>query len=144
MGQAWTTPELCKQLQSSSLAENAKISLIDSMEPSISVILSELGDLPLQIAVSGQQIMVSAPLWEVSALKDAHSFNHLALKLNPLNPLSNIGLIDLPDGRELYVMFGELSAASDLSHILEEIDVLADNTIAAAELFASHLKQDSL
>ena len=140
MASNWTTAELCTQMQGSALAENAQITLPDSLDPAIEVVLSEFGDLPVQITVSGEQILVSAPLWEVSALKDVHSFNHMALKLNPVNPLSNIGLIDLPDGRELYVMFGELSASSDLRHILEEIDVLADNTIAAAELFASQLK----
>ena len=140
MASNWTTAELCTQMQGSALAENAQITLLDSLDPAIEVVLSEFGDLPVQITVSGEQILVSAPLWEVSALKDVHSFNHMALKLNPVNPLSNIGLIDLPDGRELYVMFGELSASSDLRHILEEIDVLADNTIAAAELFASQLK----
>lgn len=136
----WTTTELCTHLQSSALGESARISLLDSTDPSIEVLLTEFGDLPVQITVTGEQILVSAPLWEVSALRDVHQFNHMALKLNPVNPLSNIGLIDLPDGRELYVMFGELSAGSDLAHILEEIDVLADNTIAAAELFASQLK----
>lgn len=140
MAFTWTTTELCTQLQRSALAESARISLLESADPSIEVILTEFGELPVQITVTGEQILVSAPLWEVSALRDVHQFNHLALKLNPVNPLSNIGLIDLADGRELYVMFGELSASSDLAHILEEIDVLADNTIAAAELFANQLK----
>lgn len=140
MANLWTTTELHLKLRDSALAENAQINLLDATEPSIELVLADFGDLPVQISVTGEQILVSAPLWEVSALKDVHRFNHLALKLNPVNPLSNIGLIDLPDGRELYVMFGELSASSELSHILEEIDVLADNTIAAAELFADQLK----
>lgn len=140
MALAWTTDELYAQLQNLPLAENARISFLDSVDPAIEVVLSEFGDLPVQVTVTGEQILVSAPLWEVNAIIDVHRFNHLALKLNPVNPLSNIGLIDLPGGRELYVMFGELPISSDLKHIVEEIDLVAENTIAAAELFASQLK----
>ena len=118
MAVQWTTAALYEALIASELNLEGKIELNDGMEPNISVQLTEFGDLPVQILAR---------------------FNVLALKLNPVNALSNIGLITLAPGRDLYIMFGELSASSDLAHVIEEIRVLADNTIEAAEAFADQL-----
>jgi uncharacterized protein len=139
MASLWTTQNLYEALSASELSLEGKIELNDGLEPNISVQLSEFGDLPVQITVSGAQLMVSSALWEASQVKDLARFNEAALKLNPVNALSNIGLITLAPGRDLYIMFGELSASSDLPHIIEEIRVLADNTIEAAEVFSDQL-----
>ncbi len=139
MALQWTTAALYEALIASELNLEGKIELHDGMEPNISVQLTDFGDLPVQITVSGAQLMVSSALWEASQVKDLARFNVLALKLNPVNALSNIGLITLAPGRDLYIMFGELSASSDLAHVIEEIRVLADNTIEAAEAFADQL-----
>ncbi len=135
----WTTASLHDALRASELEQEGKIELLDGLDPSISIQLKDFGDLPVQINVSGEQIMVSAAMWEASQVKDRAVFNELALKLNPVNALSNVGLITIAPGRDLYVMFGELSASSELAHVIEEIRVLADNTIEAAEAFADHL-----
>jgi uncharacterized protein len=139
MSLQWTTQSLYEALLDSELSQEGKIEFLDGMEPNISVQLTDLGDLPVQINVSGAQLMVSAALWEASQVKDRALFNELALKLNPVNALSNIGLITLSPGRDLYIMFGELSASSELKHVLEEIRVLAENTIEAAEAFSDQL-----
>jgi uncharacterized protein len=140
MTTSYTATTLYAELRQSTFAETAHIELADGLEPTIEITLSNQGDLAIQLDVSGAQIMVSSALWEVAALKDPALFNRLALKLNPVNALSNIGLIDLTDGRELYLMFGEMSASSTLAQVIEEIEVLAANTIEAAELFADQLK----
>jgi hypothetical protein len=141
MAMSWTTRGLYEDLLTSNLAADASITLLDTgSAETIELVLKSHGDLPVQINVSGEQVLVSSALWEVSQVKDPADFNRAALKLNPVNTLSNIGLIDLGEGRELYIMFGELSASSDLRHIVEEIRVLADNTIEAAELFADQLR----
>lgn len=141
MAMSWTARGLYEDLLTSSLAQDASITLLDTgSAETIELVLKSHGDLPVQINVSGEQVLVSSALWEVSQVKDPAVFNRAALKLNPVNTLSNIGLIDLGDGRELYIMFGELSASSDLRHIVEEIRVLADNTIEAAEMFAGQLR----
>jgi hypothetical protein len=141
MAMSWTTRGLYEDLLTSNLAADASITLLDTgSNETIELVLKTHGDLPVQINVSGEQVLVSSALWEVSQVKDPAEFNRAALKLNPVNTLSNIGLIDLGEGRELYIMFGELSASSDLRHIVEEIRVLADNTIEAAELFADQLR----
>jgi uncharacterized protein len=136
---SWSTTNLYAALKASEFAHEARIDLLDGVDPSIDLRLTDAGDLPVQITVSGEQIMVSSALWEASQVKDRARFNELALKLNPVNALSNIGLIALAPGRDLYIMFGELSASSDLAHVVEEIRVLADNTLEAAEAFADQL-----
>jgi uncharacterized protein len=136
---SWSTTSLYAALKASEFAHEARIDLLDGVDPSIDLRLTDAGDLPVQITVSGEQIMVSSALWEASQVKDRARFNELALKLNPVNALSNIGLIALAPGRDLYIMFGELSASSDLAHVVEEIRVLADNTLEAAEAFADQL-----
>ena len=52
--------------------------------------------------------------------------------------LINIGLQTI-DGEDVYIVFGELSAQAPLSNVIEEILVLADNTLEAAEAFADEL-----
>jgi uncharacterized protein YjfI (DUF2170 family) len=136
----WTTPSLYTELARSELASNTTIELIDGAEPTLHIVLHEQGDLPVFLSVAGGQIMVSTTLWEVSEVKDRHAFNEAALKLNPVNALSNVGIVTLSPGRDAYVMFGELSASSPIDTIVEEIRMLAINTIEAAEAFAGQLK----
>jgi uncharacterized protein YjfI (DUF2170 family) len=136
----WTTNALHGELVRSPLAATSTIDLIDGAEPTIHLSLHDQGDLPVFVAVAGGQIMVSTTLWEVSEVKDRHAFNEAALKLNPVNALSNIGIVAVQPGRDAYVMFGELSASSPIDAVVEEIQMLALNTIEAAEAFAGHLK----
>lgn len=136
----WTTDTLLAALHQSALADDTTISLMDGAEPSIALTMHSQGDLAMQITVAGGQLLVSTPLWEVSQLKDPIRFNEQALKLNPVNPLSSIGLINIGLGHDLYIMFGQLSAGSALDQVIEEIEILAENTIEAAELFAAELR----
>jgi uncharacterized protein YjfI (DUF2170 family) len=69
---------------------------------------------------------------------DRAAFNDACLRLNPLNPLSNLGLQSF-DGEDVYVVFGELSTRSPLANIVEEIDVLARNTLQAAEALRPYI-----
>ena len=135
---AWTTAALYQELVASELpAAGVTLELADGAD-TISATMREHGDLVIQLAASGEQIFVSAPLCRGSQVKDRHRFNEACLRLNPLNPLSNIGLVSVGDD-DLYVVFGELSARAPLANVIEEIQVLADNTLAAAEAFAHEI-----
>lgn len=141
MNNPWTTQSLHDALTGAPPHDIAGIGfeLVGGVEPSISIVMREHGDLAIQMAVSGEQIFVSAPLCLGSEVKDRAAFNDACLRLNPLNPLSNLGLQSI-DGEDLYIVFGELSSRSSLATVIEEIQVLADNTIQAAEAFADHLR----
>lgn len=139
MPNPWTTESLYRELSASTLGDSGvTLQLNDGDEPSIAATMPEHGDLVIQIAASGDQILVSAPLCNASQVKDRNRFNEACLRLNPVNPLSNLGLLTV-DGDDLYIVFGELSSTAPLSNVIEEILVLADNTLEAAEAFSGEM-----
>ena len=141
MNTPWTTHSLFEALHADKSVDTSGIefSLVGGVEPTVSIVMTEHGDLAMLLVVSGGEIFVSAPLCLASQVKDRAAFNEACLRLNPLNPLSNLGLQHI-NGEDLYIVFGELSSRSALNEVVEEIRVLADNTLQAAEAFADHLK----
>ncbi|MCU1136855.1 YjfI family protein [Stenotrophomonas maltophilia] len=118
--------------------QSISLSMTEGEAPVINLQVHSHGDLPIQLVASGQQILVSTPLVGSDRVNDRAAFDRACLLLNPVNPLSNLGLTANEDGSETYVVFGELSANSDIEAIDEEIRTLADNTIDAAESFRHH------
>jgi uncharacterized protein YjfI (DUF2170 family) len=112
--------------------DQISLELIDGAAPAINLTMHDFGDMQIQLAASGQQILVSTVLAPADRVKDAAGLNEACLLLNPINPLSNLGIAER-DGKKEYIVFGELSAASNIDAIDEEIRFLAANTIDAAE-----------
>jgi uncharacterized protein YjfI (DUF2170 family) len=138
----WTTETLYQALdQSEPAGEGAiKVELVEGADPGILITMTEFGDLPLLMSVSGSQILVDTLLWRVAEVKDPAAFNALILKTHKLLPLSTFGIRSGPDGTEYYEMFGSLSAGSILQSILFEIETLADNAMQVAAAYQSDLK----
>lgn len=141
MNTPWTTESLYEALRSDKSVDlnGVELSLIGGVDAIVNITMHDHGDLAMHMAVSGEQIFVSSPLCLASQVKDRAAFNEACLRLNPVNPLSNLGLQNI-GGEDLYIVFGELSSRSPLPAVVEEIHALADNTIQAAEAFADHLK----
>jgi uncharacterized protein YjfI (DUF2170 family) len=137
----WTTESLYEALRSDKSVDlqGVELSLIGGVDAIVNITMHDHGDLAMHMAVSGEQIFVSSPLCLATQVRDRAAFNEACLRLNPLNPLSNLGLQNV-GGEDLYIVFGELSSRSPLPAVVEEIHALADNTIQAAEAFADHLK----
>ncbi|MBS0516891.1 MAG: YjfI family protein [Proteobacteria bacterium] len=133
MTHPWTTQTLFDALETHAVRERLplRMRLEAGAEPTIAISLPEHGDLDIHLAASGQQLFVSTPLCLGSQVRDRSAFNDACLRLNPLNPLSNIGLQSL-DGEDVYTVFGELSTRSPIANIVEEVVTLADNTLQAA------------
>jgi uncharacterized protein len=142
MPQVWTAQALFDALSAAELCKEggASIELIQGADASLHVTMREYGDLPLFVAVYGEQIIVEALLWPASDVCDVQAFNEEVLRSHKLFPLSSIGLETLPDGQDCYTMFGALSAASTLSDVVLEIELLADNVIKATEAYEGFLK----
>ena len=138
----WNTETLYQALENSEPAgEGAfNVELVEGTDPGILITMTEFGDLPLLMSVSGSQILVETLLWPVDEVKDAAAFNDLILKTHKLLPLSAFGIRQGPDGKDYYEMFGSLSAGSILESVLFEIETLADNAMQAAEAYHSDLK----
>lgn len=113
-------------------AKEISVELIEAIEPAISLTLHEYGDMGVQIAAAGDQVFISTVLVPAERVKDRHGLNDACMRLNPLNPLSNLGITQ-HDGQDTYIVFGELSSTSSVDQVDEEIRALAENTIDAAE-----------
>lgn len=142
MSQIWTAQALHDALSATELFKggSASIELIQGAEASLHVTMHEYGDLPLFIAVFGEQIVAEALLWPAADIADAAAFNNEVLRTHKLFPLSSISLETMPDGQSCYTMFGALSSASTLSDVVFEIELLADNVIKATEAYEGFLK----
>jgi uncharacterized protein YjfI (DUF2170 family) len=113
--------------------DGVSIELIHGLTPAVMIELEEFGDLDIILAVSGEQIVVSTILVPAAQVKDVAGLDAACMRLNPINPLSNLGITTDADGNENYVVFGELSTNSGIDAIDEEIQALAANTIDAVE-----------
>ncbi|ALN82803.1 DUF2170 family protein [Lysobacter antibioticus] len=140
-GKVWTAAGLYDALSQDEefIYGDSQIELIDGAEPSLHLVMAEYGDLPLFVAVVGEQIVVEALLWPVAHVRDASAFNEEVLRTHKVFPLSTIGIETLADGEAVYMMFGALSAASSLSNVLYEIETLADNVIKATAAYETQL-----
>lgn len=134
----WTIDTLRKALAEWELVTSGRVGLSDGGSQSILLTMTEHGDLPIYIAVSGDQVLVDTTLVEVAKVKDVAAFNALVLRSRDLFPLSSVGIETLGTGTEVYCMFGALSAASDLTVIVQEVLTLADNVIRAVDAFEDH------
>lgn len=137
----WLTDALYTEICKTTLAtsKRASFELIEGVDPTIHVVMHEFGDLPLFVTVAGDQVIVEAVLWPTSHVRDAAEFNEIVLRTHKYFPLSTISLGQRAHD-DYYVMFGSLSASSDLSDIVHEIEVLASNVIHATEAYADMLK----
>lgn len=141
--QVWTANTLYTALTTTPLfAEGrAAIELLQGADASLHIVMRDYGDLPLFLAISGEQILIEGTLWGENEVKDPVRFNDTILRTHKLFPLSSIALETPAEGFAYYIMFGALSAASRLENIMLEVEVLADNIIKATEAYSSHLKE---
>ena len=139
----WTTETLCAALARSEPASSGDfvVELVESADPGILITMTEFGDLPLLMSVSGGQILVDTLLWPVDDVADPVEFNAMILKTHKLLALSTFGIRAGPDGKDYYELFGALSAGSILESVQFEIETLADNAMQAAEAYQADLKE---
>lgn len=133
----WTLDTLRRAFVELDLVTQGKVVLGPEDTSSMTLTLTEHGDLPIYVAVSGDQILVDTTLVEVGQVKDANAFNALVLRSRDMFPLSSVG-IETIGNVEVYCMFGALSAASDLTVIVHEVLTLAENVIRAVDAFEDH------
>lgn len=143
MPQVWTANSLHAALSTTPLfAENsASIELLQGTDSSLLIQMHEYGELPLFVAISGEQIIIEGTLWPETDVRDPVKFNDAVLRTHKVFTLSSIALETHPEGISYYTMFGALSATSSLENIVIEIEVLADNIIKATEAYENHLKE---
>lgn len=138
---SWTTTALFDGLSKSELKSSgrANLELIEGIDPIILVEMLEFGELPIFINVAGGQIVAESVLWPESEVVDTPAFNETILRTHKLFPLSTICL-ERRFEDDYYMMFGALSATSDLKEVIHEVDELALNVLNATEMYDDLLK----
>ena len=141
--QPWSITALLIALSSTPLftSKQASIELLQGADPSIYIEIHKHGDLPIFIAISGEQIIIESMLCSKEDINDLNAFNRAVLKTHKFFPLSSIALETHLNGNSYYVMYGALSATSRLSNITLELDILTDNIIKATEMYKEYLKE---
>jgi uncharacterized protein YjfI (DUF2170 family) len=114
------------------------VATLDDTETTLQVVLADAGDLEVTLVASEHQVYCSTPLVTGEQVRDRAAFNDACMRLNPINPLSNLGLATV-DGQDVYVVFGELSADSTGEQIVHEIRTLGVNAIDAIETLQTYL-----
>lgn len=133
----WTLDRLHNALQGLDevVAGDIALSLIQGAEQSIKLEMRDYGDLPIYLAVVGEQVIVDTVLVDLASIKSPVQFNEAVLRSRELFPLSSIGIESMPNGEVVYNMFGALSAHSSLTNVVTEVLTLVDNVQRAAEAF---------
>ena len=132
---------LAGELRQSALAQGGKLSIevLEGADASLLVTLFDFGDLPVHVALSGEQLVVESFLWSASDVTDRAGLNEQILRLQKLFPFSTVALVPLGAVGEGYVMFAALRSSSSSDDSICEILALADNVIQATEALASYL-----
>ena len=138
----WNIHSLATDLQQSTLAQSSKlhIEVLEDADASLLVTLPEFGDLPVHVAISGDQLVVEAFLWPADQVRDRAGLNEQMLRLQKLFPFTTMALEPLAHGGEGYVMFAAMRASSSsCDEIICEILTLADSVIQATEALEPYL-----
>ncbi len=132
----WTQEQLLQCLADTFGVAN--VAALQDAERAYQVVLPESGDLEVTLVAGEDQIYCSTPLVTAAGVRDRAAFNDACMRLNPINPLSNLGLSTI-DGQDVYVVFGELSGDSTQAQIIYEIRMLAVNALEAIEVLQPYL-----
>ena len=132
----WTTQDLSNSLSVAFGADN--VEEIPTADGAIQVTLPDIGDLGITIALTDRQLFVSTPLVDAGQVRDRAAFDDACMRLNPINPLSNLGLTTI-NQRDTYIVFGELAPDATAEQLELEIRTLADNAIDAIETLKPYL-----
>lgn len=141
----WTTATLEHALNATPLVQAGAVEVgrVEGVDPALSLVMHEYGDLPVFIAVGGLQIVVQALMWPVGHVTDPAAFNAHVLRSHKLVPLTTMG-IEPVAGIPCYIMFGSLDTHSSLANILFEIETLAENVIESVDDYRAFLKDEVL
>ncbi|MGY3266329.1 YjfI family protein [Lysobacter sp. HA35] len=137
----WTVHALAAALAATRavLAGRVTVELMEGAEPSLHVVMHDYGDLPVFVAIGGEQIIVQVLMWPVHDVVDTAAFDVHVLRTHKLLPLSTMG-IEPVGGVMSYIMFGSLDTHSSLANVVFEIETLAENVLSAAESYAPFLR----
>jgi uncharacterized protein YjfI (DUF2170 family) len=132
----WTLPSLVEALA----ASGVEVTVPDGGVHAAVLGLPAHPGLTIVAGVDGGEIQVGVLLERVSAVPDRPAFDSALLKANKLMTLSCFGITEV-DGEAWYEVFGQMSSASDLEEVREELEALAANAADALEMIVDWEKE---
>lgn len=127
--------EIIQNLKQSTIPNLPVIDITQQNDQSALITLPEMGGLQVLLTLSGSQLMVSADICQSSSITDRADFNEQALRMGVILPLASVGIISV-DGKDHYVVYGQMYSGSKIESIVAEINAVADAALQMAE-FAS-------
>lgn len=103
---------------------------------SVEVIVEDREEFPIVVTADDEQILCITYLWDEAQVKSDQRTEMLSalLEMNVPLPLSSFGKIG-----DRYVLFGALAATSQMEDVVNELEILSDNTLEAIEAVAPYL-----
>ena len=98
------------------------------------IVISNQDDVKAYLAVSGEQILVEAPLFPMSMVSDIAKLNDMVLRTHAMFPLTNVS-IHTVENDDYYVAFGSLSSQSKEESIVIEVATLFVNVEGFLEMY---------
>lgn len=137
----WTIQSLHQALVETPVVKEGAIDVewMEGAEPTLHLVMREHGDLPVFIAVGGEQVIAEVLLWPVDDVADPVAFNAHVLRTHKLLPLSTIGIEPVGD-TPWYTMFGALDTRSTIATVCFEVETLAENVLAAVDAWRPFLR----
>ncbi len=120
-------------------AGRLRIEVLDGADASVLATVPEFGDLPVHLALSGEQLVVEAFLWGTEDVRDKAGLNEQILRLQKLFPFTTMALEPRAHNHEAYVMFAAMRTSSASDDIVAEILTLADSVIQVTEALTPYL-----
>ncbi|MDQ6991495.1 MAG: DUF2170 family protein [Mariprofundaceae bacterium] len=105
--------------------------------PTFSVVVDGREELPIYISSTNEEVLCICHLFDEDEVKSESvaEMNQAMLTMNVPMPLSSFGIIG-----SQYVVFGAMSARSDIDELAHELGTLSGNSIDAIEALSDYLK----
>jgi uncharacterized protein YjfI (DUF2170 family) len=102
----------------------------------VEVVVEDREEFPILVSADNEQIVCVTYLWDEAQVKEGQRTEMLSglLEMNVPLPLSSFGKIG-----DRYVLFGALAANSRVEDVINELEILSDNTLEAIEAVAPFL-----
>ena len=105
-------------------------------EDAVEVVVEDREEFPILVSADDEQVLCLTYLWDEAQVKSDGRTEMLSalLEMNVPLPLSSFGKIG-----DRYVLFGALAASSSVEDVINELEILSDNTLEAIEAVAPYL-----
>jgi uncharacterized protein YjfI (DUF2170 family) len=114
------------------------VSTVDGNDGFLKVEIEDREEFPIMVEFSDDQITAVANLWRYSDVKEGMEAEmmNVMLSMNIAMPLSSFAKTG-----GTYQLFGAMSVNTVTSNIVEEIEMLSDNTLAVFDALGGYLNQ---